>query len=331
MTCRSFLNGIENGGDESIYGRNNIGVITLNLVRIGLESDGDIDKFWRIFRERMNIIKEALLYRYERVKQAKPQNAPVLYMQGGLGKKLSINDNVDELFTNQRATISIGYIGIYETVSSLFGLDWVDGNEEAKSFSIEILKRMKKYADKWSNEIDLRCSIYGTPSESLCSRFNDLDREKFGVIMGITDKEWYTNSFHYPVDRKISPFEKLDFESVYEPYTSGGLIHYTEYPNIQNNIQAIEQVWNYSYDNIMYLGTNCPIDKCFDCGFEGDFESTEYGFKCPNCGNNNPETTDCVKRICGYLGNPVQRPINKGKHDEIENRVKHIKSSQSIE
>lgn len=225
MACRSFLNGIGNGGDESIYGRNNLGVVTLNLVRIGLESDGDIEKFWRIFRERMNILKEALYYRYERVKQVRPENAPILYMQGALGKKLSKNDSVDELFTNLRATISIGYIGIYETVASIYGLDWVDGNEEAKEFSIEILKRMKKYADKWSNDTNLKFSVYGTPSESLCDRFNNLDREKFGTIEGITDKEWYTNSFHYPVDREISPFDKLSFESVYEPYTSGGLIH----------------------------------------------------------------------------------------------------------
>ena len=331
MGCRSFLNGLSSG-DESIYGRNNLGVISLNLVRIGLEADGDIDKFWRIFRERMNIVKEALAYRFERVKQARPENAPLLYMQGALSKKLSINDKVEELFLNQRGTISVGYIGLYETVASLYGLDWVDGNQEAKEFSIEILKRMKKYTDKWSKEQNIRYSVYATPSESLCSRFNDLDREKFGTIEGITDKEWYTNSFHYPVDRDISPFEKLNFESVYEEFTSGGLIHYTEYPDVQNNLNAIETVWNYSYhNNIMYLGTNCPIDNCFDCGFGGEFKATPKGYECPSCGNNNPDTSNVIKRICGYLGEPAKRPLNVGKQEEIINRVKHIKNTQGID
>lgn len=172
----------------------------------------------------MNIIKEALTYRYERCKQALPKNAPILYKEGAWTKKLSDNDNVDEIFSNKNASMSIGYIGLYEAVSCIYGLNW-ENNEEAKNFSIEILKRMKKYADKWTNDQNIWYSVYGSPSESLTNRFNDLDREKFGVIEGITDKEWYTNSFHYDVEKEISPFEKLDFESVYEPYTSGGLIH----------------------------------------------------------------------------------------------------------
>lgn len=278
----------------------------------------------------MNIIKEALTYRYERCKQALPKNAPTLYKEGAWTKKLSDNDNVDEIFSNKNASISIGYIGLYEAVSCIYGLNW-ENNEEAKNFSIEILKRMKKYADKWTNDQNVWYSIYGTPSESLTNRFNDLDREKFGVIDGITDKEWYTNSFHYDVEKEINPFDKLDFESVYEPYTSGGLIHYTEYPDVKNNLKAIETVWNYAYDKSMYLGTNCPIDKCFDCGFEGEFKATEKGYECPNCGNNEASKCDVIKRICGYLGQPSERPLNKGKQEEIIHRVKHIKSSQAID
>lgn len=175
--------------------RGGISVTTINLVRIGLESGGDLDKFWRIFRERMNILKDASAYRYERVKQAKPENAPILYRSGAWGKKLTRNDKVDDIFTNNRASISLGYIGLYETVACLYGLDWED-NPEAKEFSVEILKRMKKYADKWTAEKGIWYSVYATPSESLTSRFNDLDREKFGIIKGITDKEWYSNSFH---------------------------------------------------------------------------------------------------------------------------------------
>lgn len=172
----------------------------------------------------MNIVKEALMYRYERCKQAKPKNAPMLYKEGAWSMKLSDNDVVDSIFTNNNASISVGYVGLYETVACIYGLEWED-NLEAKDFSIEILKRMKKYADKWTAEQNIWYSVYGTPSESLSYRFNDLDREKFGTIEGITDKDWYTNSFHQRVDKETSPFDKLEFEKDYEEFTSGGLIH----------------------------------------------------------------------------------------------------------
>lgn len=325
MGCRSFLPYWENPetGLEELTGRMNLGVVTLNLPRIGIESGGDSVKFWRIFRERMNVTKEALMYRLERTKQALPENAPILYKEGGYKHRLKDVDSVDTLFKDGRATLSIGYIGIYETVASIYGLDW-ENNPEAKEFSIEIVKRMKKYADKWKEESGYWFSVYATPSESLTDRFNRIDTEKFGKIKGITDKDWYTNSFHYEIEKNPTPFEKLDFEKDYPVYASGGFIHYVEYPNIKQNIKALETVWDYAYDKVGYLGTNTPIDSCFECGYSGEFRATDKGYKCPTCGNNNPETCDVVKRLCGYLGNPLQRPVIHGRQEEIIHRVKHV-------
>lgn len=325
MGCRSFLPNWINPktGLEEVAGRMNLGVQTLNLPRIGIESKGNISDFWNIFDERMSILKEDVVFRINRIKDAKPENAPILYQQGGFKHKLKAEDSVWDVFKDQRATISIGYIGIYEATSSIYGLDW-EQNAEAKEFSLEILKRMKDYADAWKTETDVWVSVYGTPSESLTDRFCRLDREKFGNIKGITDKEYYTNSFHYDVHKKPTPFEKLAFEQDYAQYTSGGFIHYVEYPNIRQNPKALEAVWDYSYDKIGYLGANIPIDKCFKCGFNGEFLATERGYVCPDCKNNDPETCDVVKRLCGYLGQPQKRPPAKGRQKEIKARNKHM-------
>ncbi|EGO7730364.1 anaerobic ribonucleoside-triphosphate reductase [Enterococcus faecalis] len=326
MGCRSFLQGWKDEqGEEVNVGRMNLGVVTLNLPRIALEAQGSQEKFWQILNERLAIVKDALVYRVERVKEAKPANAPILYMYGAFGKRLATQDAVDELFKNKRATISLGYIGLYEVASAFYGGAWED-NQEAKNFTLDILKELKKNADNWGNEYGYHFSVYSTPSESLTDRFCRLDTEKFGIVENITDKEYYTNSFHYDVRKNPTPFEKLDFEKDYPKYCSGGFIHYCEYPMLQQNPKALEAVWDYAYDKVGYLGTNTPIDHCYACGFEGDFHPTERGFECPECGNHDPKTCDVVKRTCGYLGNPQARPMVHGRHKEISSRVKHLKN-----
>ncbi|HFI2430783.1 TPA: anaerobic ribonucleoside-triphosphate reductase [Streptococcus suis] len=328
MGCRSFLQGWkdENGQDVT-SGRMNLGVVTVNLPRIAMESAGDINKFWEIFAERMAIAKDALVYRVERVKEATPANAPILYQYGAFGKRLVKTDAVDEVFKNRRATVSLGYIGLYEVATVFYGGEW-ETNPEAKDFTVDIIKKMKALVEDWSDQYGYHFSVYSTPSESLTDRFCRLDTEKFGLVANITDKQYYTNSFHYDVRKNPNPFEKLDFEKVYvEAGASGGFIHYCEYPVLQQNPKALEAVWDYAYDRVGYLGTNTPIDHCYACDFEGDFEPTERGFKCPNCGNSDPKTVDVVKRTCGYLGNPQARPMVKGRHKEIISRVKHMNGS----
>ena len=328
MGCRSFLQGWKDeNGQEVNSGRMNLGVVTVNLPRIALEAEGDKDKFWSLFSERMAIAKDALVYRVERTKEATPANAPILYQYGAFGKRLGKYDQVDQLFTHRRATVSLGYIGLYEVATAFYGGEWED-NPEAKEFTVDIVKEMKRLVGEWSDEYDYHFSVYSTPSESLTDRFCRLDTEKFGLVPDITDKEYYTNSFHYDVRKNPTPFEKLDFEKIYpEVGASGGFIHYCEYPVLQQNPKALEAVWDYAYDRVGYLGTNTPIDHCYKCDFEGDFTPTERGFTCPNCGNSDPKTVDVVKRTCGYLGNPQARPMVNGRHKEISARVKHMNGS----
>nr|WP_099809713.1 anaerobic ribonucleoside-triphosphate reductase [Streptococcus suis] len=328
MGCRSFLQGWQDeNGQDVTSGRMNLGVVTVNLPRIAMESAGDMDKFWEIFAERMAIAKDALVYRVERVKEATPANAPILYQYGAFGKRLAKTDAVDEVFKNRRATVSLGYIGLYEVATVFYGGQW-ETNPEAKDFTVDIIKKMKALVEDWSDQYGYHFSVYSTPSESLTDRFCRLDTEKFGMVENITDKQYYTNSFHYDVRKNPTPFEKLDFEKVYvEAGASGGFIHYCEYPVLQQNPKALEAVWDYAYDRVGYLGTNTPIDHCYACDFEGDFEPTERGFKCPSCGNSDPKSVDVVKRTCGYLGNPQARPMVKGRHKEISARVKHMNGS----
>ncbi|WP_049492324.1 anaerobic ribonucleoside-triphosphate reductase [Streptococcus constellatus] len=328
MGCRSFLQGWKDeNGQEVNSGRMNLGVVTINLPRIALESEGNMEKFWEIFNERMNIAEDALVYRVERTKEATPANAPILYQYGAFGKRLGKYDKVDQLFKHRRATVSLGYIGLYEVATVFYGGEW-EHNPEAKKFTVDIVREMKRRVEEWSDQYDYHFSVYSTPSESLTDRFCRLDTEKFGLVKDITDKEYYTNSFHYDVRKNPTPFEKLDFEKDYPAAgASGGFIHYCEYPVLQQNPKALESVWDYAYDRVGYLGTNTPIDHCYKCDFEGDFTPTERGFTCPNCGNSDPKTVDVVKRTCGYLGNPQARPMVNGRHKEISARVKHMNGS----
>jgi anaerobic ribonucleoside-triphosphate reductase len=271
----------------------------------------------------------ALLFRIERCKQATPTNAPILYVHGAFGRRLDATQPVDMLFQNKRATVSLGYIGLYEVATAFYGGEW-ESIPEAKEFTVEILREVHRRTTQWSADYGYQFSVYATPSESLTDRFCRLDTAKFGSIADITAKGYYTNSFHYDVRKSPTPFEKLDFEKDYSVHSSGGFIHYCEYPVLQQNPKALEAVWDYSYDRIGYLGTNTPIDRCYVCGFSGDFAATERGFECPECANADPMTCDVVKRTCGYLGNPQARPMVRGRHSEITSRVKHMADGSGI-
>lgn len=325
MGCRSFLQGWTDPetGKEVNSGRMNLGIVTVNLPRIALEAHGDKQLFWEIFQEKMNICKIALDYRIKRTKEAKPENAPLLYMYGAFGKRLKKTDSVDEVFKNSRATVSLGYIGLYEVCTTFYGSNW-EHNKEAHDFAIAITKAMHDLCAEWEKEEGYHFSLYSTPAESLTDTFCQDDLKKFGRVEDVTDKEYYTNSFHYDVRKHPTPFEKLSFEEAFPKYAAGGFIHYCEYPNLRQNPKALEAVWDWAYDHVGYLGTNTSIDQCFKCGFKGEFEATARGFKCPQCGNHDPATCDVVKRTCGYLGNPQQRPMVHGRHEEIIHRVKHM-------
>ena len=329
MGCRSFLQGWvnpETGKDEE-DGRMNLGVVSVNVPRIALESHGDKDRFWKLFSERMEVAHQALQFRIMRCKQATLVNAPTLFRYGAFGR-LGANDNVDVLFKNERATVSLGYIGLAEATAVFYGKDWIRDHgwdPEGKEFALSIVKRMNELCKQWSKAEGYHYSVYSTPAESLTDRFNRMDREKFGRVDGVTDHDFYTNSFHYPVWLQPTPMEKLTYEKDFPYYASGGFINYCEYPCLQDNPKALEAVWDYAYNiGIGYLGTNTPIDHCFVCGFQGDFEPTDEGFKCPECGNSDPDKCNVTKRTCGYLGNPVQRPMVHGRHEEIAHRVKHM-------
>ena len=329
MGCRSFLQGWinpETGKDEE-DGRMNLGVVSVNVPRIAIESHGSKERFWKLFNERMEVAHQALQFRIMRCKQATPVNAPTLFRFGAFGR-LGASGNVDTLFKNERATVSLGYIGLAEATAVFYGKDWIRDHgwdPQGKEFALSIVKRMSELCKQWSKAEGYHYSVYSTPAESLTDRFNRMDREKFGRIEGVTDHDFYTNSFHYPVWLQTTPMEQLNYEKDFPYFASGGFINYCEYPCLQDNPKALEAVWDYAYNiGIGYLGTNTPIDHCFVCGFQGDFEPTDEGFKCPECGNCDPDKCNVTTRTCGYLGNPVQRPMVHGRHEEISHRVKHM-------
>ena len=329
MGCRSFLQGWinpETGKDEE-DGRMNLGVVSVNVPRIAIESHGSKERFWKLFNERMEVAHQALQFRIMRCKQATPVNAPTLFRFGAFGR-LGASGNVDTLFKNERATVSLGYIGLAEATAVFYGKDWIRDHgwdPQGKEFALSIVKRMSELCKQWSKAEGYHYSVYSTPAESLTDRFNRMDREKFGRIEGVTDHDFYTNPFHYPVCLQPTPMDKLNYEKDFPYFASGGFINYCEYPCLQDNPKALEAVWDYAYNiGIGYLGTNTPIDHCFVCGFQGDFEPTDEGFKCPECGNCDPDKCNVTKRTCGYLGNPVQRPMVHGRHEEISHRVKHM-------
>ncbi|MBP2168442.1 ribonucleoside-triphosphate reductase [Erwinia toletana] len=325
MGCRSFLGVWEENGEQVHEGRNNIGVISLNLPRIALEAQGDETRFWTLLDERLLLAKRALMTRIARLEGVKARVAPILYMEGACGVRLKADDNVAEIFKYGRASISLGYIGIHETINALSGSQRHLYDDAAlRDKAVAIVSRMRDAVDQWKAETGYGFSLYSTPSENLCDRFCRLDAAQFGVVPGVTDKGYYTNSFHLDVEKKVNPYDKIDFEAAYPPVANGGFICYGEYPNIQHNLKALEDVWDYSYHRVPYYGTNTPIDECYDCGFTGEFNCTSKGFTCPKCGNHNASRVSVTRRVCGYLGSPDARPFNAGKQEEVKRRVKHM-------
>ncbi|MCC8381275.1 anaerobic ribonucleoside-triphosphate reductase [Xenorhabdus sp. PB30.3] len=325
MGCRSFLGVYEKNGQKIHAGRNNLGVISLNLPRIAIEAKGNEMRFWQLLDQRLLVARKALMTRIERLESTKARVAPILYMEGACGVRLKEDDNVAEIFKHGRASISLGYIGIHETINALYGNHThLFDNEQRRQKALAIVKHLRKATDEWKQQTGYGFSLYSTPSESLCDRFCRLDVAEFGVISGVTDKGYYTNSFHLDVEKKVNPYDKLDFEAPYPPLANGGFICYGEYPNLQHNLKALEDVWDYSYSRVPYYGTNTPIDECYQCGFTGEFSCASKGFTCPACGNHDSAEVSVIRRVCGYLGSPDARPFNTGKQEEVKRRIKHL-------
>ncbi|QPX76603.1 putative NTP reductase large subunit [Cronobacter phage vB_CsaM_SemperBestia] len=327
MGCRSFLSvWHDDNGNEILDGRNNLGVVTINLPRIALEAqeaDDAHEAFWRILDDRLGLCFEALMTRIDSLRGVKASVAPILYTEGAFGVRLNPDDEILELFKNGRSSISLGYIGLHETLL-MFGsgqhpFDRI-GSQKLGRLIIEYLRAA---TEAWKKKTGFGFSLYSTPAESLCHRFCKLDFEKFGSVKGITDKGWYTNSFHLDVDRKVTPFEKIDYEADYHYIATAGHISYVEFPDMKNNLQALEKVWDYAMDKLDYFGTNLPVDKCFVCGSDDEFTPTEDGFHCKHCGNHDPVKMSVTRRTCGYLGAPAVRGFNEGKNKEMMHRTKH--------
>lgn len=324
MGCRSFLGVYEENGKLVHDGRNNLGVISLNLPRIAIESKGCEATFYQLLEKRLELAKEALMTRIQRLDNVSARVAPILYVEGACGVRLQPDDKISEIFKHGRASISLGYIGIHETINALYGVGDIYDSEELQQKGVAIVERLRAAVDQWKDETGYGFSLYSTPSESLCDRFCRLDRKKFGVIAGVTDKGYYTNSFHLDVEKKVNPYDKVDFEQVYPAHASGGFICYGEYPNMTNNLKALENAWDYTYDKVPYYGTNTPNDSCYSCGYEGEFEATSRGFQCPQCKNRDSDKMSVTRRVCGYLGQPNSRPFIRGKQEEVVRRVKHL-------
>ncbi|WP_086111951.1 anaerobic ribonucleoside-triphosphate reductase [Xenorhabdus beddingii] len=329
MGCRSFLSVYEENGQQIHEGRNNLGVISLNLPRIALEANGDETRFWQILDQRLLLAKKALMTRISRLENTQARVAPILYMEGACGIRLKADDTIAEIFKHGRASISLGYIGIHETINALYGHHaHLFDDKQRQQKALSIIEHLREAVDHWKQETGYGFSLYSTPSENLCDRFCRLDSAEFGLIHGVTDKGYYTNSFHLDVEKRVNPYDKLDFEAPYPPLANGGFICYGEYPNLQHNLKALEDVWDYSYSRVPYYGTNTPIDECYQCGFTGEFACTSKGFTCPHCGNHDSAQVSVIRRVCGYLGSPDARPFNSGKQEEVKRRVKHLSNGR---
>ncbi|CAL9980577.1 anaerobic ribonucleoside reductase large subunit [Vibrio phage K469] len=325
MGCRSFLGEYYNENGELEYdGRNNLGVVSINLPRIAIESKGDVAVFQRILDQRLVVCYNALMSRIERLRGVKAEVAPILYCEGALGVRLNPEDEILDIFRNGRASISLGYIGLHEVVTAMFPDEPHTFDSEAKQlYAQSLLDHLKETVVRWKENSGWGFSLYSTPSESLCNRFCKLDVEKFGIIEGVNDKKYYTNSFHLDVAKNVTPYQKFDFEQPYGEIADGGNIVYAEYPNMAKNLKALEQCWDYALNNgIRYFGSNQPIDSDSKCGWEGEAKCTSKGFQCPSCGNTG-KGLHVIRRVCGYLGAPDERPFNEGKQTEVQNRVKH--------
>lgn len=324
--CRSFLSYYENPetGEPVEYGRFNVGVVTLNLPRIAMQTE-NTGEFMRLLDARAGIVREALDWRFDQVREATASQSPIHYVTGAAGVAMSPSDKVGDLVEGGYATASMGYIGVYEATARFYGGDWY-GNREAVEFSVNIVRRLDELARSWKAESGRGYGVYGTPSESLCDRFARLDTRLFGEVENITSKGYYQNSFHVDVRKNMSPFEKWRVEAQYLPYTTGGAIDYVETETLLKNPDALESIVDAAVAaGVRYFGVNQPVSQCFECDYSGEFAADVRGFYCPDCGERDEEKISVVRRVCGYLGSFADRPVVEGKRKEIVARVKHLR------
>ena len=321
MGCRSFLSPwYDENGNAKFYGRFNMGVVSVNLPDIALSADGDVEEFWRIFNERTSLAKEMLLTRIDLLRGATVEISPIHWQHGALAR-LEKGQTIDHLFENGYATISLGYVGLHECVKVLTGETHTSANKGQK-MALEIIQALRDKVDSWKEETGYGFGLYGTPAESLVYKFARKTKERFGVIEGVTDKLYFTNSYHVHVQEEIDAFEKLKFEAQFQKISSGGCISYIEVPNMNNNIDAVLQVIEYMYENIQYAEINTKSDYCQCCGFDGEIIINEdLQWECPNCGNTNKDKMNVCRRTCGYLG---ENFWNLGRTQEIKERVLHL-------
>lgn len=328
--CRSFLSYYENPetGEPVEYGRFNVGVVTLNLPRIAMQTENTSD-FMRLLDARAGIVREALDWRFDQVREATASQSPIHYVTGAAGVAMSPSDKVGDLVEGGYATASMGYIGVYEAVARFYGGDWYS-NREAVEFSVNIVRRLDELARSWKAESGRGYGVYGTPSESLCDRFARLDTRLFGEVENITSKGYYQNSFHVDVRKNMSPFEKWRVEAQYLPYTTGGAIDYVETETLLKNPDALESIVDAAVAaGVRYFGVNQPVSQCFECDYSGEFAADVRGFYCPECGERDEEKISVVRRVCGYLGSFADRPVVEGKRKEIVARVKHLRAGDA--
>ena len=319
MGCRSALSPWKDeNGQYKFYGRFNQGVVTINLVDVALSSGGDMDKFWKIFDDRLDLCYRALMCRHNRLKGTLSDAAPILWQFGALAR-LKKGETIDKLLYGGYSTISLGYAGLYECVK-------YHTDPEATPFALDVMKHMNDACDKWKEETNIGFSIYGSPIESTTYKFAKCLQKRFGIVPGVTDKSYITNSYHVHVSEEIDAFSKLKFESQFQALSTGGAISYVEVPNMQDNIPAVLQVMRFIYDNIMYAELNTKSDYCQVCGYDGEIQivTTEDGkleWECPHCGNRDQDKLNVARRTCGYIGTQFW---NQGRTQEIKERVLHL-------
>ena len=324
MGCRSCLSPWKDeNGNYQFYGRFNQGVVTINLVDVALSSGGDMNKFWKIFDERLELCYRALMCRHNRLKGTLSDAAPILWQFGALAR-LKKGEPIDKLLYGGYSTISLGYAGLYECVKYMTGKSHTD--PEATPFALDVMKHMNEACNKWKEETNIAFSIYGSPIESTTYKFAKCLQKRFGVIPGITDKSYITNSYHVFVGEEIDAFAKLKFESQFQALSTGGAISYVEVPDMKDNIPAVLQVIRFIYENIMYAELNTKSDFCEVCGYDGEIkiiedETGKLVWECPNCGNRDQDKLFVARRTCGYIGTQFW---NQGRTQEIKDRVLHL-------
>ena len=323
MGCRSFLTPyIDENGKPKYYGRFNQGVVTINLVDVALSSGGDFDKFWQIFDERLELCHKALMCRHNRLKGTLSDAAPILWQYGALAR-LKKGEPIDKLLYGGYSTISLGYAGLYECCKYMTGKSHTD--PAAKPFALNVMQHMNDACTKWKNQHNIDFSLYGTPLESTTYKFAKCLQKRFGLVPGITDRNYITNSYHVHVTEQIDAFTKLKFESDFQKLSPGGAISYVEVPNMQDNLEAVIKVMQFIYENIMYAELNTKSDYCQECGFDGEIQIVEDDGKlvweCPHCGNRDQEKLNVARRTCGYIGTQFW---NQGRTEEIRDRVLHL-------